>query len=171
MPAINVARTDTFEQQRVKINDIGAQIFNVTSGGSNLATGELKIGDGTRVAPSLAFTSDSTLGIFKADTGTLGIVSAGKNLFDYAPLEVISYRDIKVRKKILVQSGLTIVNQGQNYDSGSYSSVILTGGSGEGATADITVLEFKGTITNTGANYTAGTYAPQPFVSSGSPTL
>ena len=171
MPAINVARTDTFEQQRVKINDIGAQIFNVTSGGSNLATGELKIGDGTRVAPSLAFTSDSTLGIFKADTGTLGIVSAGKNLFDYAPLEVISYRDIKVRKKILVQSGLTIVNQGQNYDSGSYSSVILTGGSGEGATADITVLEFKGTITNTGANYTAGSYAAQPFVSSGSPTL
>ncbi|AHB80495.1 virion structural protein [Synechococcus phage ACG-2014h] len=171
MPAINVARTDTFEQQRLKINDISTQIFDVTSGGSNLATGELKIGDGTRVTPSLAFTSDSSLGIFKADTGTLGIVSAGKNLFDYAPLEVISYRDIKVRKKILVQSGLTVVNQGQNYDTGNYSSVILTGGSGEGATADIVVLEFKGTVTNTGANYAAGSYAAQPFVSSGSPTL
>ena len=171
MPAINVARTDTFEQQRVKINEIGTQIFNVTSGGSNLATGELKIGDGTRTAPSLAFTSDSTLGFYKSATGTLGIVSSGKNLFDFAPLEVISFRDIKVRKKVLVQSGLTIVNVGQNYDTGSYTEVILTGGSGEGATADITVLEFKGSITNTGANYTAGSYAAQELISSGSPTL
>ena len=48
MPAINVARTDTFEQQRVKINQIGDQIFNVTAGGSDLSTGLLKLGDGTR---------------------------------------------------------------------------------------------------------------------------
>ena len=61
MPAINVARTDTFEQQRVKINEIATSIFNVTQGGSDLSTGNLKLGDGTRLAPSLAFTSDSEL--------------------------------------------------------------------------------------------------------------
>ena len=43
MPAVNVARTDTFEQQRVKINEIGQQIFTVTAGGSDLSTGNLKL--------------------------------------------------------------------------------------------------------------------------------
>ena len=66
MPAINVARTDTFEQQRVKINDIGSQIFSITQGGSDLATGNLKIGDGTISSPSLAFASEEKLGIFKS---------------------------------------------------------------------------------------------------------
>ena len=46
MPAINVAKTDTFESQRVKINQIASAIFNVTAGGSDLSTGILKLGDG-----------------------------------------------------------------------------------------------------------------------------
>ena len=57
MPAIQVAKTDTFERQRQKINDIGTQIFNISAGGSDLSTGLLKIGDGTRLAPSLASVS------------------------------------------------------------------------------------------------------------------
>ena len=67
MPAVNVARTDTFEQQRVKINEIGTDLFSVTSGGSNLATGNLRLGDGTVDAPSLNFTSDNSLGLFKPE--------------------------------------------------------------------------------------------------------
>ena len=82
MPAIQVARTDTFEQQRQKINQIGNQIFNVTAGGSDLSTGNLKLGDGLVSAPSLAFVSDASLGIYKAASGTIGFVSASKKLSD-----------------------------------------------------------------------------------------
>ena len=42
MPAINVARSDTFEQQRLKINEIGANLFQISSGGTDLSTGNLK---------------------------------------------------------------------------------------------------------------------------------
>ena len=75
MPAINVARTDTFEVQRTKINLIGNQIFNIAQGGSDLSTGNLKLGDGTRVSPSLAFASDTGTGLFKTSQNVLGIVS------------------------------------------------------------------------------------------------
>ena len=57
MPAIQVAKSDTFETQRQKINQIGADIFQVTAGGTDLSTGNLKLGDGTRQSPSLAFTT------------------------------------------------------------------------------------------------------------------
>ena len=63
MPAIQVARTDTFENQRQKINQIGDQIFSISQGGSDLSTGNLKIGDGTIAAPSLSFTSYESVGI------------------------------------------------------------------------------------------------------------
>ena len=56
MPAISVARTDTFENQRQKINQISDQIFAIAQGGSDLSTGILKLGDGTKLTPSLAFT-------------------------------------------------------------------------------------------------------------------
>ena len=68
MPAINVAKTDTFELQRQKINQIGDQIFAISEGGSDLSTGNLKLGDGTKTAPSLAFTNDTDLGLYKAQT-------------------------------------------------------------------------------------------------------
>ena len=65
MPAINVARTDTFEVQRQKINQIGDQVFSISQGGSDLSTGNLKLGDGSRTAPSLSFVSDTILGLYK----------------------------------------------------------------------------------------------------------
>jgi len=51
MPAVNVARTDTFEQQRIKINTIATQIFSISAGGSDLSTGVLKLGDGSLTSP------------------------------------------------------------------------------------------------------------------------
>ena len=80
MPAIQVAKTDTFERQRQKINDIGTQIFNISAGGSDLSTGLLKIGDGTRLAPSLAFSNDVQVGVYRPANGVFGIVSNAKNI-------------------------------------------------------------------------------------------
>jgi hypothetical protein len=159
MPAINVARTDTFENQRVKINQLGNQVFDITQGGSDLATGNLKLGDGTRTAPSLAFTSDPTLGIFKPDEQTFGFVSSGKKIADFAPTGFFSFKDVILQQKTIPNSGISILNYGNNYDSGSYTNIALTGGSGEFATANIDITEFSGTVTNTGKNYVVGTYS------------
>ena len=79
MPAINVAKTDTFELQRQKINTIGQQIFSVTEGGSDLTTGNLKLGDGTLAAPSLSFASDNTLGVYKPSTSLFGLAVSNKD--------------------------------------------------------------------------------------------
>ena len=159
MPAINVARTDTFEKQRQKINQIGDQIFNVTAGGSDLATGNLKLGNGSRTSPSLAFTNDNQLGIYRPGGGVLGIVGGAKNIIDFSNEDIFSYRNISFRKKVLTNQNLTLSSSGQNYDSGTYTNVPVVGGSGDLGTLDIEVVAFSGTITNTGQNYNPGTYS------------
>ncbi len=163
MPAINVARTDTFERQRQKINQIGDQIFNITQGGSDLATGNLKLGNGSRTSPSLAFTNDSQLGIYRPEGGVLGIVGGAKNIIDFANGDIFSYRNISFRKKILTSTNLTITNSGSNYDAGTYTNIAVVGGSGDLATLDIEVVAFSGTITNAGQNYTPGSYSNIPL--------
>jgi len=139
MPAINVAKTDTFEIQRQKINNIGTQIFNISAGGSDLATGELKLGDGTKTAPSLAFTSEGTLGLYKPASQEIGFVAAGKDIINYRPDGIYSFQDLYIRKRILLNSGLTIQDEGQNYDPGVYTGLDLTGGSGSNGLIDIVV--------------------------------
>ena len=158
MPAINVAKTDTFEVQRQKINQIGNQIFNISQGGSDLSTGNLKLGDGTRTTPSLAFISDSFLGIYKPDEKTIGYVSDGRKIADFAPAGFYSFRDLIIQRKILSNSGISINNFGENYDAGTYSDIQVLGGTGEGALASIQVIEYDGTITNSGENYIEGNY-------------
>ena len=169
MPAVNVARTDTFEQQRTKINEIGTGLFSVTSGGSNLATGNLKLGDGTVDAPALNFTSDSTLGLFKPGNQSLGFVSTGKKIADIGLTANYSYQDFNIQQRKLNASFITLISGGQNYDGGAYTAVPLTGGTGSGATADITVLTWEGATTNAGSLYTPGQFLTQA-VSGGSGT-
>ena len=169
MPAVNVARTDTFEQQRVKINEIGTDLFSVTSGGSNLATGNLRLGDGTVDAPSLNFTSDNSLGLFKPGNQSLGFVSSGKKIADIGLTANYSYQDFNIQQRKLNSSFITLVSGGQNYDGGSYTAVPLTGGTGSGATADIVVNTWEGAVTNAGSLYTPGQFLTQP-ISGGSGT-
>jgi len=158
MPAINVARTDTFEIQRQKINQIGDQIFNISQGGSDLATGNLKLGDGTISAPSLGFTTKSNLGLYKATESSIGFVSSDKRLFNIGLENLKSFRDFVFQKNVLYDAGLEILNSGSNYDPGSYTAITVSGGTGVEATADILVSEYVGEITNQGSNYNPGNY-------------
>lgn len=163
MPAIQVAKTDTFEIQRQKINQLGQALFSISSGGSDLSAGNIKLGDGSRTEPSLAFTSDSSLGIYKPSQKTVGFVSAGKKLFDISDTAAYYFKDLILQQKKLVQSGISVTNYGSGYDSGTYSQVNLIGGSGENATANVTVTEFIGNITNYGSNYKKGNYTSIPL--------
>ena len=158
MPAIQVARTDTFEIQRQKINQIGDQIFNISQGGSDLSTGNLKLGNGTKIAPSLSFITQENLGLYKVDAGVIGFVGQSKKIADFSITQVVSYKDFIVQQNILTDSGVSVLTTGSNYDAGLYTPVTLTGGTGDGATAEITVVEFGGTITNSGLNYSEGTF-------------
>ena len=157
MPAINVARTDTFEQQRVKINQIGDQIFQVTSGGSDLAAGNIKLGDGTQTAPSLAFDTDASLGFYKPSTGTIGYVSSSKKLFNITPFDTLFFKDVKIRQEKISATGITFNSFGQNYDAGTYDDILLTGGTGSGAIANISVTAFEGTLVP-GEGYLEGNF-------------
>ena len=157
MPAIQVAKSDTFETQRQKINQIGADIFQVTAGGTDLSTGNLKLGDGTRQSPSLAFTTDEKLGIYKAGTSTLGFVALEKKLIDISATDVKYYKDLIVQQKKLEDTGLLVQDSGQNYDAGSYVAVPVLGGTGDNALLDIEVVPWSGSVTQQGKNYTPGT--------------
>ena len=158
MPAINVARTDTFELQRQKINQIGARLFDVTGGGSDLSTGNLKLGDGTVLAPSLAFDTDSTLGFYKADTKTLGFVSTSKRVLEISDTEVTCIQNFNLTQEQLSTGGITILNAGSLYEGGTYTNIPLTGGSGIAGEATIVVTPYGGSVTNNGAGYVPGNY-------------
>jgi len=158
MPAINVAKTDTFEIQRQKINQIGNQIFTISQGGSDLATGNLKIGDGTRELPSLAFISKNSLGIYKSGLSTIGIASDGKIIADLSLEKNVSYQDFSVQKKIITTLGSSILTNGENYDPGNYEDIPLIGGTGSDATVDLFVDVFTGSLTNSGQNFNPGNY-------------
>ena len=106
MPAINVARTDTFEVQRQKINQIGDILSNISAGGSDLQTGNLKLGDGDRTTPSLSFISDSTLGIYKPNDNTIGFVSSSKKLVDVSNSGFYTFKDLIVQQNVLLNSNL-----------------------------------------------------------------
>jgi hypothetical protein len=154
----SVAKTDTFEIFRQKVNQIASDVFNIGSGGSDLSTGNLKLGDGTREAPSLAFVSDESLGIFKPAAKTFGFVSGGKKIADYSESAVYTFKDLILQQNILINSGLSISNNGDNYDAGEYTDIKLIGGTGDNAIADITVTEFSGIINSVGVNYIEGNY-------------
>lgn len=152
----SVAKSDTLEKQRQIINLIGQDLFSTTAGDSDLAAGELKLGDGTRPAPSLAFSSQASLGIYKPESNVLGITSSGGDTAFFSD-NISFFKTTKAIRKALITSGLNITNDGSGYDGGTYSEVALTGGLGTAATANITVDHLQGTL-DPGSGYTAGDF-------------
>lgn len=158
MPAVNVAKTDTFETQRQKINQIGTQIFSISGGGSDLSTGLLLLGDGSKTNPSLAYETDTSLGMFKPQAKSIGFVSGTKRILDIRETAFVTFKDILVQNKSLQTSGTSISNPGTGYDVGTFSNVPFDGGTGFFGTADIVVTEYLGTVTQEGIDYISGDF-------------
>ena len=159
MPAIQVAKTDTFEKQREKINDISNQIFTISAGGSDLSTGILRLGDGTKAEPSLAFTNDIDTGLIRSSSKTIGVVSNTKLIAEFNSSDNRFFNDVNFIKNSLGTSFLNVTNNGQNYDPGNYTGIPVIGGAGINGTLSIVVESFVGSITNNGVDYTPGSFS------------
>ena len=159
MPAVNVAKTDTFELQRQKINQISDQIFTISAGGSDLSTGILRLGDGTKQLPSLAFTNDTDTGLIRSQGKTIGVVSNTKLIAEFNSVDNRFFNNVNFVKNSLGSGFLNITNSGANYDDGSYNNIPVIGGSGINGSLNITVEAFLGSVTNAGLDYVPDSYS------------
>ena len=148
-----VAKTDTFEKQRQVINALAVDLFSINAGGSDLQTGNLKLGDGTKDEPSLSFLSQGTLGMFKPEQNNLTFVSDTKKIFAYDASAAYFYRNFVLQKNELITEGLSIQDGGENYDTGSYTDISVFGGTGSSGSVNITISDFSGSVTNAGSGY------------------
>ena len=164
MPAINVAKTDTFESQRVKINEIAQAIFNVTAGGSDLSTGILKLGDGTKPLPALAFNNEPSLGLYRPASKTIGFVSGSKNILDIEETQLLLYKDQTIRRRSIPTGGGIDLTRGSGYEFGTFVNIPLLGGSGANGEATFFVDYFRGTAATNASGYLAGTFSAVPLV-------
>ena len=160
----NVAKSDTFEKQRQVINLIAADLFAIGGGGSDLSTGLLRLGDGSRTEPSLAFANDTTVGIFRPSQKTLAFASDGKKLQQIQNESSLFYRNLILQKNILNDDGLLITAQGQDYDPGDYEDINVIGGTGQAGTLNLTVSPYNGTTTpGSGYTYTGDSVGSQNY--------
>lgn len=143
----NVAKSDTFEKQRQTINQIANDLFAIGGGGSDLSTGLLRLGDGSRTEPSLSFVNDTSVGIYRPGTKLLAFVSDGKKLHQIQNESSLYYRNVILQKNILKTDGLQITAQGQDYDQGEYEDIPVIGGTGQAGTFNLTVSPYNGTTT------------------------
>lgn len=166
MPAINVARTDTFEQQRIKINDLASDLFEITggTGGATISPSAVSIQDGNRSTPALAFQSDLSLGAYKNDAKSMAFVSNNSLAFTFSDAGTYFENSFYARKNFLTSSGLSVIETGSEYDVGTTADVTLFGGSGQGAKATVTVVPFSGSVTedNNVDEYETGVYTSIP---------
>jgi hypothetical protein len=164
----SVAKTDTFETQRQKINLIAQDVYDYTSGQSSITVFKTEYADGSLTSPSLTFESDITLGIYKDGAQRLGFAGGGKPVLSLSPTGSYFAQNLYTEKRSLSTANIQITNNGSGYAEGTYSDINVLGGTGTGAKATITV-DVNGSvsdviITDGGYSYVIGddlTVAPQ----------
>lgn len=165
----SVAKSDTLERQRQVINLIGLDLYNTTAGDSDLAAGNIKLGDGTASAPSLSFTGQDSLGLYRPESDLVRWVGSTGDLLDIGE-QVKFYKNTFAIQKAVFNGGLSILNAGTDYEEGTYTAVPLLGGTGVEATVDLTVTGIIGSVTTIGSGYDFGTYTNVPMQTDGSGT-
>lgn len=156
----NVAKTDTLETQRQKINQLAQDVFDLGGGGGGSLSGTFSLNNGTRSAPSLFFTNQTNTGLFK-NGNVLSVTSYGQEVTKFDIDRAYFYKGIKLQTPEI--DTLTVVSGGRNYYPLSYENLSVTGGSGSNALLDIEISPFSGTITNAGSGYVPGTYTNVPM--------
>jgi len=163
MPAIlrNVAKTDTLETQRQKINLLAQDVYDLGggSGGGGLS-GTFSLSNGTRFAPSLNFTNQQNTGLFLYGN-SLSVSSVESETARFNGDDIRYYKTTKIQNAEI--DALVIQTEGFGYQPKEYENISVSGGSGSGALVDVTVSPFVGSITNAGSGYIPGTYTNVPL--------
>jgi hypothetical protein len=161
----NVAKTDTLEVQRQKLNLIANDLYGVLSGSSDIEVNKLFLQNGSKNTPPLSFSSDQTLGFYKSDSYQLSFVSNNVTIVDLSSSEISFKKTFKLDKTSLSNTNISIDETGSEYTPGTYNNITLYGGSGFGAEANIVVTEYIGNYTENNYinKYKDGSYTDIPL--------